>query len=218
MRKIIICILLVVFLCSCSADTLSLDQSTMYQYNNTSSNLNDQNNISKTVENGKIEFPLKSSRSYEVFEDNSTENEFDQAMIQNPIDQKMYAELKTADLSGTRESQVFFDSYVKIWKTELSFSMDNLITYLSAEEADKLETAQSYWEESWKSNSEFDTFLIGEKGIDLGTQSVPSGLINLIDQYRDRVFHIKYMTLLVEEYVENPIPSNQCLWKKFSIE
>lgn len=218
MKKIIICILLVVFLCSCSTSTLSLDQSTMYQSSNTYSNLNDQNSISKTVENSKIEFPLKSNRSYEVFEGNSTDNEFDQVMIENPIDQKMYAELKTADISGTRESQVFFDFYVKIWQKELTFSMDNLKTYLSAEEAEKLDTAQSYWEESWKSNSEFDKFLMGEKGIDLGTQSVPSGLIDLIDQYRDRVFHIKYMTLLVEEYVENPIPSNRCLWKKFSIE
>ena len=218
MKKIIICILLVVFLCSCSTSTLSLDQSTMYQSSNTYSNLNDQNSISKTVENSKIEFPLKSNRSYEVFEGNSTDNEFDQVIIENPIDQKMYAELKTADISGTRESQVFFDFYVKIWQKELTFSMENLKTYLSAEEAEKLDTAQSYWEESWKSNSEFDKFLIGEKGIDLGTQSVPSGLIDLIDQYRDRVFHIKYMTLLVEEYVENPIPSNRCLWKKFSIE
>ena len=218
MKKIIICILLVVFLCSCSTSTLSLDQSTMYQSSNTYSNLNDQNSISKTVENSKIEFPLKSNRSYEVFEGNSTDIEFDQVMIENPIDQKMYAELKTADISGTRESQVFFDFYVKIWQKELTFSMDNLKTYLSAEEAEKLDTAQSYWEESWKSNSEFDKFLMGEKGIDLGAQSVPSGLIDLIDQYRDRVFHIKYMTLLVEEYVENPIPSNRCLWKKFSIE
>ena len=84
-------------------------------------------------------------------------------MIENPIDQKMYAELKTADISGTRESQVFFDFYVKIWQKELTFSMDNLKTYLSAEEAEKLDTAQSHWEESWKSNSEFDKFLMGKK-------------------------------------------------------
>lgn len=52
-------------------------------------------------------------------------------------------------------------------------------------------------------------------GINLGTQYVSSGLLYLIDQYRDRIFHIKYMTYLLENYTDEMIPESNQLWNQF---
>ena len=144
-------------------------------------------------------------------------DEFSIAMANNPIDKKMKNDLKTADISSTRSSQVFFSGYVYIWQDELSSSIASLKTYLSDEDAKKLDTAQANWENSWKSSAEFDRSLIGDKEIGLGTQRVSSGLIYLINQYRDRVAHIKYMTYLTENYVDKPVPSADQLWNKWHV-
>ncbi len=64
-------------------------------------------------------------------------------------------------------------------------------------------------------SGEFDRELMGNRGINLGTQYVSSGLLYLIDQYRDRVFHIKYMTMLAEEYIDSPVQQSEQLWNKF---
>lgn len=174
-------------------------------------------NNSSVISNDSFKFPIQTYAVYEVFNSNSTDNEFDQIMLKNPIEQKMYAELKNTDISGTREAQVFYDKYVQMWQEELTFSINNLKKYLSSEDLKNLETAQSKWEESLKSSNEFDRKLIENRKIGLGTQYVSSSLIYLISQYRERVFHIKYMTMLSETYIENEVPDNELLWNKFII-
>ena len=159
---------------------------------------------------------------YDVYEYNVRQqnifaelDEFSVVMINNPIDKKMYEDLKIVDTSSTGASQVFFSEYVKVWQDELAFSIDNLKNYLSPDDLEKLEIAQSNWEQSWETNGEFDHSLMANRKIGLGTQYVTSGLLYLIDQYRVRVGHIKYMTYLSENYVENATPQKEQLWNKF---
>jgi hypothetical protein len=169
------------------------------------------------VNNVLFTFPIQTYSVYEVYNSNCPDNyEFDKTMIKNPIDKKLYEEMRTENLSGTQESQIFYDSYVEMWQKELTYSIDNLKKHLTSEDIKNIEAAQVAWEKSLESNSAFDIALIGHRKIGLGTQVVSSDLIYLISQYRDRVFHIKYMTMLAEEYVDNPVPENEQLWNKFS--
>lgn len=164
-----------------------------------------------------FKFPIQTYGVYEVYNSNSIDNDFDKIMIENKIDKKMTEELKTIDISGTRESQIYYSKYVEKWQSELAYSITNLEKYLTADEIKNLQAAQIAWENSLNSNNTFDRTLIGSKGVGLGTQYVSSSLIYMISQYRDRVFHIKYMTMLAEEYVENPVPEDKQLWNKFSV-
>jgi len=153
-----------------------------------------------------------------VYEQGATNNEPDEfsvVMANDPINTKMRNDLLLQDISDTREAQVFFDSYAKIWQDELSYSINNLKKYLSDEDAAKLDIAQANWENNWKSNMEFDRSLIENNEIFLGTQYVSSALIHQISQYRDRVFHIKYMTYLTENHIANIVPKHEQLWDKF---
>ena len=156
---------------------------------------------------------------YDVYEQGAASdepNEFSTAMNNDPISVKMENDLLTQDILGAREAQAFFDGYVKIWQNELLFSINNLKKYLSDEDITKFDTAQTNWENSLKSNNEFDRSLIENNEIFLGTQYVSSSLIYLINQYRERVFHVKYMTYLAENYVSNTVPNQEQLWNKFA--
>ena len=155
---------------------------------------------------------------YDVYEQWATSekpDEFSVAMSNNPISKKMESALLTQDISSTQEAQALFEGYVKIWQEELSFSINNLKKHISDEDSRKLDLAQTDWENSQKSNGEFDRAIILSSEISLGTQHAPSALLYLIDQYRDRVFHIKYMTYLVEERVSNPISTSEQTWNLF---
>ncbi|MCM1547820.1 MAG: hypothetical protein NC034_05635 [Ruminococcus sp.] len=130
----------------------------------------------------------------------------------------METDIQNADISSTRGSQVFFDGYAEMWKDELNFSIDNLKRYLSKDDIEELEEAQKNWENSIESNNQIDRKIIANNGINLGTQYVGSALLYLIDEYRDRVFHIKYMTMLAEECVPDPIAESERTWNKFLID
>lgn len=158
--------------------------------------------------------PLKTYSVYEIYENNS-ESEFDQILKANPIDKKMRDEIQVKDLSSTQEQQAFFDYYCKLWQEEILNSITNLEAYLNNEQIVRFESAQSAWEKSIAENTEIDQTLIQEMGVGLGTQMVPSRLITVMNQYRDRAFHIKYMTMLIENQVENPIEKDKQLWNHF---
>jgi len=115
----------------------------------------------------------------------------------------------------TLDMRVLFDGYIVKWQDELSYSMENLNKYLTSEEVNKLNDAQADWEKSLTSNSEFDGAYIRDNKIMLGSQYPVSSLLYKIDQYRDRVFHIKYMTYLVENYTDGIISEQKQLWDKF---
>ena len=143
------------------------------------------------------------------------EDSFNKTMLDNPIDKKMNEEISVVYSSGTREAQVFLSEYALLWRDELGYSIDNLKEYLSEEDQANLDIAQKAWEDSLKLNREFDQALMGSRGIGLGTQYVSSNLFYGIDQYRDRVFHIKYMTYLAETNVQDRVPENERLWYLF---
>ena len=171
---------------------------------------------SNSLNSGEPSNPSPTIRRYDVYESNGDEpDEFSIAMANNPIDQKMNEDLKTVDISSTRGSQVFYSGYVEIWQKELAFSINNLEKYLSPDDLKSLEAAQSDWEKAWQANSDFDIGLIGGRGIGLGTQYVTSGLLYLIGQYRDRDAHVKYMTYLAENYVDDPVPQADQMWNQF---
>lgn len=154
---------------------------------------------------------------YKQWGTNIESDEFNIAMDNNAIDEKMEHDLQTQDISTTSETLTFFDYYLEIWKSELSFSINNLKKYLSNEEIVKLETAQMDWEEDLKSNSNFDYSLIVDNGLDLelGMQYKSSLKIYVIEQYRTRVCHIKYMTYLLENHLNDGVPQQEQSWSKF---
>jgi len=161
-------------------------------------------------------FPFR--KSFGVYGDYRPEfpmSPFDQTLLDNPIDKKMKEEFKTQAPSSTFNLQVFYDGYIGLWQKELEFSIQNLKTYLTEVDKSNLEASQKAWEENWKLNSKFDMELMGNRGINLGTQYVGNGLIYLIEQYRCRVFHIKYMTMLAEESIADAVPEEEQLWDKF---
>ena len=156
--------------------------------------------------------------TYNVYEEGARgdkPDEFSIAMYQNPIDAKMENDMLTQNIWGTRESQIFFDGYVKVWQDELEFSINNLKVYLTSEEIENLENAQKAWENNLELSRKFDRELIQNRGISLGTQYVSSALIYMINQHRERVFHIKYMTMLAEEYIDTPVQKSEQLWNRF---
>lgn len=163
-------------------------------------------------------FPVMTYGVYSLYVNNSNENEFDQLMLNNPIDEKMEADIQNTDVSNTRSSQVFFDGYVEMWKYELNFSIDNLKQYLNKDEIEELEEAQKNWECNIELNNQIDQKIMAYNDINLGTQYVSSALLYLINEYRERVFHIKYMTMLAEECVPTQIPESQRTWNKFIVD
>lgn len=155
---------------------------------------------------------------YNVYEQGAAsgeEDEFSAAMSQNPISTKMDEEIETLNISSAYDSRMFFDKYVGIWQDELTFSISNLKKYLSDTDIILFNKSQADWEKSRESSNEFDRILIDNSEIVLGAQYSSSSLIYSINQYQSRVFHIKYMTYLMENYVENPISSEDQLWNQF---
>lgn len=144
--------------------------------------------------------------------------DFDAAMEANPLDAKIQKDMQAQDLAGTREQQVFFDTCLQLWQAELAHSAANFKRYLSEAQATELDAAQTAWELYIEKNGTLDRTLLSENGVNLGTQYVPSALIATIEQYRERVFHIKYMTMLLETYTETPVPEQEQLWNTWETE
>ena len=159
-------------------------------------------------------------RRYDVYQSGATTDnpgEFNVAMANDPIFARMSYELHTQDiLDTTYESQVFYSNYLKIWQDELSFSIDNLKKYLSDKETAELDAAQEAWEKSMYINWDFDRSVISNHEMHLGSQYTYSIICYLINQYSERVIHIKYMTYLVETNAGLiAIPESAQLWSKF---
>jgi hypothetical protein len=219
--------LLMLFTASCASNPDSLKSTTTASNTVTDTVLgNETPSLDPMADTGlSSDTSIPPIRYYEVYENGDRyqssnpllrePSEFSIAIFNNPIDKKMKEDLKTVDISSTRSAQVFFSEYVYTWQDELSFSLANLKIYLTDEETQKLDDAQTDWENSWKSNNEFDRSLRKNKGIGLGTQVISSNLIYTIDQYRDRVAHIKYMSYLTENYVDDAVPSADQLWNKY---
>jgi len=156
------------------------------------------------------------SRRYDVYQQGATSDqpdEFSSAMTINPIDKKMSDGLKSANTSSASEAQKFFSEfYLVLWPQELSYSANNLKKYLSVEEIEDLDTALKLWEESLMCGIVFDSSLITSHEVMLGTQYFASKYQYIIDQYREYVFHIKYMTYLLEVHSSNPVPESEQRW------
>lgn len=162
-------------------------------------------------------FPIQTYAVYEVYNGNAT-GDFDAAMKANPLDAEIQKDMQAKNLGGTREQQVFLDSCLKLWQAELAHTVANFKRYLSAAQSAEFDAAQTAWKQNVEKNGNLDRTLLSENGVNLGTQYVPSALIATIEQYRERVFHIKYMTMLLESYVENPVPENEQLWNTWEAE
>lgn len=174
-------------------------------------------NYTSDIELEKDLFPIRTYAALEIPYPNNTQSDFDKEMISNPIDSKMKSQLYNIMSSGTREQQVFFDNYLKLWTTELEQSLSNLKSYLSESELNKLNQSQQQWENAILYNDEFEKSVISNNDINLGTQVVSSRLITKIEKYRERAFYIKYLTMLIEQYRIDPIPEDKQLWCKWAL-
>ena len=162
-------------------------------------------------------FPIQTYAVYEVYNGNAT-GDFDAAMKANPLDAEIQKDMQAKNLGGTREQQVFFDDCLQLWQAELAHSVANFKQYLSKAQSTEFDAAQTAWKQNVEKNGNLDRTLLSENGVNLGTQYVPSALIATIEQYRERVFHIKYMTMLLETYTETPVPEQEQLWNTWEAE
>lgn len=162
-------------------------------------------------------FPIQTYAVYEVYDGNATGN-FDAAMKANPLDAEIQKDMQAKNLGGTREQQVFLDTCLRLWQAELAHTAASFKQYLSEPQAAEFDAAQTAWKQNVEKNGNLDRTLLSENGVNLGTQYVPSALIATIEQYRERVFHIKYMTMLLETYTENPVPEQEQLWNTWEAE
>lgn len=162
-------------------------------------------------------FPIQTYAVYEVYNGNEA-GDFDAAMKANPLDAEIQKDMQAQDLAGTREQQVFFDDCLQLWQAELAHSVANFKRYLSEAQSAEFDAAQTAWEQDIEKNGALDRALLSENDVNLGTQYVPSALIATIEQYRERVFHIKYMTMLLEMYTETPVPEQEQLWNTWEAE
>lgn len=162
-------------------------------------------------------FPIQTYAVYEVYNGNAT-GDFDAAMKANPLDAEIQKDMQAQNLAGTREQQVFFDDCLQLWQAELAHTVANFKRYLSTAQSAEFDAAQTAWKQNVEKNGNLDRTLLSENGVNLGTQYVPSALIATIEQYRERVFHIKYMTMLLETYTETPVPEQEQLWNTWEAE
>lgn len=162
-------------------------------------------------------FPIQTYAVYEVYNGNEA-GDFDAAMKANPLDAEIQKDMQAKNLGGTREQQVFFDDCLQLWQAELAHTVANFKRYLSTAQSAEFDAAQTAWKQNVEKNGNLDRTLLSENGVNLGTQYVPSALIATIEQYRERVFHIKYMTMLLETYTETPVPEQEQLWNTWEAE
>lgn len=162
-------------------------------------------------------FPIQTYAVYEVYNGNEA-SDFDAAMKANPLDAEIQKDMQAQNLAGTREQQVFFDDCLQLWQAELAHTVANFKRYLSTAQIAEFDAAQTAWKQNVEKNGNLDRTLLSENGVNLGTQYVPSALIATIEQYRERVFHIKYMTMLLETYTETPVPEQEQLWNTWEAE
>ena len=150
-------------------------------------------------------------RRYDVYQQGATTiapDAFSLAMADNPITARMVYESQTQDTYY----RAFYVNYLVEWKDELGFSIENLKRYLSDEEASYLDEVQLEWERNLETGLAFDNMFISENSIMLGTQYSISQVIYRTDQYQDRVFHIKYLTYLIENTTPYKVPESEQLW------
>ena len=162
-------------------------------------------------------FPIQTYAVYEVYNGNEA-GDFDAVMKANPLDAEIQKDMQAKNLGGTREQQVFFDDCLQLWPAELAHTVANFERYLSTVQSAEFDAAQTAWKQNVEKNGNLDRTLLSENGVNLGTQYVPSALIATIEQYRERVFHIKYMTMLLETYTETPVPEQEQLWNTWEAE
>lgn len=140
---------------------------------------------------------------------------FSAAMSTNPIDEQFVVDMDTEVPTTTVEIRGFYLHYLDLWKKELNFSLENLKKYLLDKEVVLLDTAQANWERSLESNQTFDSTVIENSDMLLGSQYQYSSVAYLIAQYKERVFHIKYMTYLNETHVSSEVPEPDQTWNMF---
>jgi len=208
MKKIYICILAFICLAALTScfDGIRFDSSG-YLNKTTSSGL------FFRIPNQTVDGCHQCSINYDVFKSGSLE--FNVEMLDNPIDKKMREEALSINMGSARDPQVFYSKYVYVWQNELEYSVENLKKYLSGEDQCKLDLAQKAWDDLLELDGQILRGMMGRNGVHLGTQFVGSNLEYLIDQYRGRVFYIKYLTYLAETHVANKVPEEEQLWSLF---
>jgi hypothetical protein len=112
----------------------------------------------------------------------------------------------------------FYMGYVDRWKEELSYAIENLKEYMSEKELESFNVAQQAWGKNLEENREFDMLFIYNNEIqnEIGSIGATNSIYYVINQHRDRTFHIKYLTYLLEK--REKVPEDEQLWNKFDFE
>ena len=138
-------------------------------------------------------------------------DQFSLVMINNPIDARMASDPTWQNLTTPGDYAAFYSAYLNLWKAELAFSVLQLKTYLTEEEGAKLDQAQQDWVASVNANRELDAMVIDNNELLLGEYYGVSAVLHSLRLHQERVFHIKYLTYLVENFT----PERDQLWDNF---
>lgn len=87
-------------------------------------------------------FPIQTYAVYEVYNGNEA-GDFDAAMKANPLDAEIQKDMQAKNLAGTREQQVFLDTCLQLWQTELAHTVANFKLYLSEAQSAEFDAAQT---------------------------------------------------------------------------
>ena len=176
MKKNIIIILLSLFLVITS--TIILFKS----FNNKCTDIKDNN--------------FDNTENYDFYNIGDTEL-FSQTIVNNKID-KNYNKEFYYEAGTTSEMVKIKAKYIDIWKKELAFSFDILLSYLDIDLKEEFISVQNTWEQNILNKLSLEKEIISDYAI-VSTSFQYEYLSNILNEYRNRTIRIKYLTYLIEK-------------------
>jgi len=133
----------------------------------------------------------------------------------NPIDEA-YLSDKQHD-NGTTGIASADEKYLKIWQNEVNFSSSNLRKLLNGSDVINFNKQQETWKNWITGSTNFDQSILdnNQYGTNMGTQREFVYTEAIINQYRERDYHLKYLTAMLEVWNAHPKPESQWTWNKF---
>jgi len=125
-------------------------------------------------------------------------NAFDKEISENQIDKDYKSSFDQA--TTTQEFVDVENEYINKWKDEMQNSIDQLGTIINENDYIDFENAQQEWEKQLleTTSSDYNIIKNNEYGIRTGSTFRWMWLENILEQYRERTIHIKYLIYILQ--------------------
>ncbi|HBL84005.1 MAG: hypothetical protein A2Y17_05795 [Clostridiales bacterium GWF2_38_85] len=139
-------------------------------------------------------------------------DEFYDIFLNNNIDKAMSDDNFDTDY----DIKETIKKYIAIWRDELYFSVEILCEMLNEEDADEFRQIVTDWEVNMTRSLQFEMKILNNYGIFQGSIFYTWSGLNILDQYKNKTFDVKYLTLFLETS-QPALPDNyQPIAYKFS--